>query len=225
MPPQRWRWLLALALPILLWVGDVRLTRISSQGDAPTIALAELPLRFGRWRGTDQAVVSKAVAPLARDAVVQRLYVRDDGAKITLALIYSNKWEGLHPPEQCMVANGWKVVRETTVDLTYGTNRTTATGNIVTAAKEPDGRMVELYLFADASKTTSTWVRQYMELLTRHGRSGGQASCLVLVANERRGREDDGDSVAIVRQFAQDFLPYVHASLAQHDTLATSAGD
>lgn len=214
MPPQHWRWLVALVLPILLKVGDVYLIRASAGGDAPTIRLAALPLAFGSWSGAEEAVASKAVAPLARDAVVQRTYRRGDGKAVSVALIYSNKWEGLHPPEQCLVAGGWKVVRQTTIDLVYGSDRRAAMGNILTAARPPRGWLVELYLFADARKTTSTWIQQYTELLTRHGRSGGQASCLLLVSSEsHEGEAEGGRAVALVQQFAQDFLPYVHASL------------
>lgn len=198
---------------MLLKVGDVGLIRVSSGGDTPTIKVAALPLRFGTWEGSELAVTPQAVAPLARDAVVQRTYRRADHEGVMVSLIYSNKWEGLHPPEHCLVAGGWKIGRETTVDLTYGADRRSARGNIVTAFKPPKGSLVELYIFADASKTTSTWIQQYTDLLTRHGRSGGQASCLLLVAYESHGETDPARPIAVVQQFAQDFLPYVHQSL------------
>lgn len=213
MSAQHWRWLIALALPIALKVGDTYLIRVSSGGDVAEIHMSALPLSFGAWQGMELEVVSKAVAPLARDAVVQREYKRADGAAVTAALVYSNKWEGLHPPEHCLVAGGWKIVRQTTLDLVYGADRRSARANIVTAAKPPGGYIVELYIFADAKKTTSTWIQQYTELLTRHGRSGGQASCLLLVTYEGHQGESPDEPLSTVKQFSQDFLPYVHKSL------------
>jgi len=213
MPTQPWRWLIALALPIALKAGDVHLIQVSSAGGAAEINVSALPLRVGDWVGVEQHVVSQAVAPLARDAVVQREYERADGTAVTVALIYSNKWEGLHPPEHCLVAGGWKVVRETTVDLTYGADHRRARANIVTAQKPPGGELVELYLFADAKKTTATWIQQYAELMTRHGRSGGQASCLLLVSHQGEKLVNPQDSMAIVKDFTEVFLPHVHRSL------------
>lgn len=213
MSRQHWHWLIAILFPVFLKLGDVYLIRVSSAGDIAEIHVSRLPLQFGEWRGVELAVTSKAIAPLARDAVLQRTYINAEGASVTAALVYSNKWEGLHPPEQCLVAGGWTVVRQTTVDLTYGEDHRQARGNVVTASKPPHGWIVQMYLFADAHKTTSSWIQQYAELLTRHGRAGGQASCLLLVAHEGPRGDSSSPSIEIVKDFTQSFLPYVHKSL------------
>lgn len=213
MSRQYSRWLIAALFLVLLKLGDIYIIRISSAGDTAEVQVPRLPYDFGEWRGAALAVTPKAVAPLARDAVVERTYVNAAGANVTAALIYSNKWEGLHPPEQCLVAGGWTVVRQTTVDLTYGEDRKHARGNVVTASKPPSGWLVQLYLFADAHTTTSSWIQQYAELLTRQGRAGGQASCLLLVAHQDPAGQASSQSMEIVKSFTEAFLPYVHKSL------------
>ena len=213
MSRQYSRWLIAILFPVFLKLGDVYVIRISSAGDTAEIRVSQLPYEFGEWRGARVAVTPEAVAPLARDAVLQRTYVNAAGTSVTAWLVYSNKWEGLHPPEQCLAAGGWTVVRQTTVDLTYGEDHKQARGNVVTASKRPGGSIVQLYLFADAHTTTSSWIQQYAELLTRHGRAGGQASCLLLVAHQDPGGQASSQSIEIVKSFTQAFLPYVHKSL------------
>ncbi len=207
------RWLVALALPLLLKLGDHYVVAASSSGDVAEIRADRLPLQVGQWRGVEQAVTPKAVAPLARDAVVQRTYRSAAGETVSVALIYSNKWEGLHPPQHCLVAGGWKIVRETTTAIRYPGGPRQTQANVVTAESDEGGRLVELYLFADARGTSASWIEQYLALLSRNGRAGGKSSCLILVAHETPTPSDEAQAIDLTARFVERFVPYVQDSL------------
>jgi EpsI family protein len=207
------KWLVALCVPLLLKLGDVGLIRLSSQSEKQRIDLSQLPQELGEWSGRDQSVPPEQVRSLGREAVVQREYTDGSGCSVQAAFIYSNRREGLHLPENCLVSQGWTLLRQTTVGLKYGPQqRQTASANLVVAMNTRQQATVELYLFVDAHKTATGWGSQYLDML-RHGRAGGKMVCLLLLTGTTTKDQTYEAVQASLTALMAQVLPHVHRSL------------
>lgn len=214
MPAANWKWLVALSVPLALKAGDMGLIRLSSEGEATHLDLTQLPLRLGEWTGREHEVPPREVRGLGRIAVVNRTYTDKSGRSISAAFIYSNRREGLHLPQNCLVSQGWTLIRETTTALRYDLDdRRSATANLVVAMDPEQHTIVQLYLFVDAAKTATGWGRQYMDMI-KHGRAGGKVVCLLLLTCDAGKREGYQTVQSMMEQFLCEALPHVHRSMA-----------
>jgi EpsI family protein len=213
MPFAQWKWLIALSFALALKLGDVGLVRFASRGDEGSTDLAAIPLSLPDWQGRELPVPQEQIAGLGREAVLQRDYVNSAGQTVSAAFIYSRKREGLHLPENCLVSQGWTLLRGTTVDLKYGTGQSRlATSNLVVGANPRGGKVVELYLFADADKTATDWGRQYLDMV-KYGRAGGKTTCLLLLTATVPEAEEYQTRQHTMQDLMSALLPYVHRSL------------
>lgn len=207
------RWLIALCLPLALKVGDSWVIARSQCDEAPTLNPSMLPLTVGRWRGVDQPVPANQIRPLGREAVVQRDFTDQAGHALSAYFIYADQREGLHLPQNCLVSQGWVVVRETTVPFAYGVKPSRpANANLVVAATDSQPALVELYLFADAQNTATGWGSKYLEMI-RYGRAGGQMTCLVLLTAKVPRKEPYHETQRLLTDFLAQILPSVQRSL------------
>lgn len=213
MPVQRWKWLIALCFPLMLKVGDVCVINLSAQDESTPVNITLLPMQVGDWRGQQVEVPKSEVSGLGREAVIQRNYTDSNGRLITASYIYSSRREGLHLPENCLVSQGWTIIRQTTADLKYGrTDERSATANMVVGATPKKHSVVELYLFVNADKTATGWGKQYLNMI-KYGRAGGKMTCLLLLTSPVRKTEQYDTTQRMMEDFMGDVLPAVHESL------------
>jgi EpsI family protein len=213
MPVKRWKWLIALCFPLALKVGDVCVINLSAQNETTPVNLVRLPMQVGDWQGRQVEVPKSEVSGLGREAVVQRNYTNSQGRLITVNYIYSNRREGLHLPENCLVSQGWTIVRQATTDVKYGrAQERTATANFVVGATPKKHALVELYLFVNADKTATDWGKQYLNMI-KYGRAGGKMTCLLLLTSPVRKSEQYDTTQRMMEQFMAQVLPAVHESL------------
>lgn len=213
MPLKRWKWLIALCFPLMLKVGDVCIIDLSAQDESTPVNLARLPMQVGDWRGRQVEVPENEVKALGREAVVQRNYTNSAGRMITACYIYSNRREGLHLPEDCLVSQGWTLIRQATADLKYGrAKERAATANLVVGATPKKHAVVELYLFVVSDKTATGWGKQYLNMI-KYGRAGGKMTCLLLLTSPVRKSEQYEATQRMMEGFMADVLPAVHESL------------
>jgi len=213
MPLKRWKWLIALCFPLVLKVGDVCVISLSAQNETTPVNLTLLPMQVGEWRGRQVVVSKEEVSGLGREAVVKRNYTNAAGNLLTVNYIYSNRREGLHLPENCLVSQGWTIVRQASTKVQYGlAKERTATANFVVGATPKKHAVVELYLFVDAEKTATDWGKQYLNMI-KYGRAGGRMTCLLLLTSPVRKSERYASTQRMMEEFMAEVLPAVHESL------------
>jgi hypothetical protein len=207
----KWQWLLALIFPITLKVGDFYIIKASQSGTRSQVNIDRLPLQLGDWKGTALSSSETLEKLLPEDTVVQRTYTNSKQEQLAVSLVYSNQWESLHPPQNCLTAAGYEIVRETTAELHTAGGPVRA--SVITALKKPADAVTELYLFTDANATSSTWLERYAQIMLQHGRAGAQSSCLLLVTRQHKDASFSAVAAAPTIDFAERFLPYVQYSL------------
>ena len=208
MPLQYWRWAVAVGFVVLLAALDFSLVHESAAGEKGTVQTTALPLAFGEWKGEELKVDPRNFDP-TRIAVIQRKYTGAKGETTDATMVYANQYQGLHKRERCMTGAGWSIVRHTTVDMTYGPQKTPVQVNYMIYYHAPIWR-AELYIFADADTISTTWLKQFQERGLR--RSGGKATCMLIVGSEIEKEELD-KPLEVCKRFLGEFLPYVQRSL------------
>lgn len=87
-----------------------------------TAPLADIPLRLGRWTGTELPVPDDVATMLTFDTAVQRIY-RDLGYEVTVWAVFwssRNMVKGYHHPDVCWPNRGFRLVSREVVPLPAG---------------------------------------------------------------------------------------------------------
>lgn len=212
MSPGTRRWLIAFCLPLALKAADYCIVRAAGAPPDASIAVDAIPLRIGKWSGQARPVAPEEVQGLGRDALLDRVYAADDGRRLTAHFIYSARREGLHLPENCLVSQGFKLVRQSQVDFSYGQPARPGRANLVVAATADRRALVELYVFADQHHARTGWGGTYLDML-RRGRAGGEMTCLLLLTSPLRRQDDYPAIQTMLTEFMAAMLPHVQRSL------------
>src|SRR5262249_27236035 len=86
------------------------------------VPLDQIPLRIGRWQGTDEPVPGEITEMLTQDAVVRRVY-HDLGYEVHVWVIYwssRNMVKGYHHPDVCWPTRGFRLSRRDVVPIAAG---------------------------------------------------------------------------------------------------------
>ncbi len=205
---QNWRWLVAFCLPLAMATSGQYLFAVgaTSGGQVDT---AVVPLRLGDWQGTEIPVSAEELARLDRDAELRRLYTNSAGETLSIAVVYSSKWKGLHSAESCLTGGGWDIVKQ--YKLALGADDQESPGTVLLARDKRGQQMVEYYMFVNRQGVTADWIEQFLMLIKNRGR-GDMACHFILTQRVREGSTPEASAEAL-RSFAREMLPYVQRSL------------
>ncbi|NPV45568.1 MAG: EpsI family protein [Armatimonadetes bacterium] len=208
-----YRWLIALGFPVLLVIGDRLVARQSVAGSARTVKAITIPMKIGDWTGQDLETDPKVVKVLSQSTLVQRSYTNSRGEKLGFSVVFSDGWDQLHPPQNCLKGLGYEITRETTLEFPYGTRGQTAHATILHGLRHDNERIVELYIFTDARQTSPTWMDRHLQMMLQQGRKGGNTTALILVNQKLLGEADVGKATGLVTEFMALVLPHVQQCL------------
>ena len=209
MRTANWRWFVALCLPLAMAAGGRQLSQLGTAPSASNLNTALVPLQLGDWRGDDTPVSAEELARLDRTAELRRGYGKPSGEKLSIAVVYSGNWKGLHSAESCLTGAGWAIVRQEQVSvLTAGG---AAPGTALVTRDKQGRQMVEVYMFVNRRGVTANWIDQFWMLIKNRGR--GEIACHFIL-NQRVPAGDTAEkSISTLVAFAQDMLPFVRQSL------------
>ncbi len=166
---------------------------------------AAVPLTIGEWRGRECPVNQRLLDQ--REAVVERVYEGPQGLTAHVVIVYSRNWRGIHPPEMCLTAIGWRMRREFTVDLRVPGGPAGRARALV--MDRQGGKLGGVYLYADQGTISDSWA----SLVGRMLDSSREVRCLlgVYIEDTRKGQPDEALTEA-ARAFCLAVLPYVQLS-------------
>ncbi len=211
MRTQNWRWLAALCLLLIMLAGGRQLTALDAAGPRGQADPSVVPLRLGDWQGTEIPVSAAELARLERIDEIRRVYVNSAGERVSVAVVYSSKWQGLHAAENCLTGAGWDIVRQ--YKLAVSADQPDALGTVL-ETRDKDGRgMVEYYMFVNRQGVTANWFEQFQMLLRSRGR--GEVACHFILNQRLAPTQTPAASAETLRSVAQQLLPYVERSLGE----------
>jgi len=172
---------------------------------APAVDLdvSAIPVSFDGWQGTDVPQSEAVKQALAGDALLRRMYKRDDVA-IDFWAVFGRDWRDLHSPEGCYLAGGWTIIGGRDVDIpASGAPDGELHGRLFEARKNGE-KLVALYLFATKQDTMPNRARLGWSLLKPGDDSYGLLIHAATIA-------DDGEirAAAEVTEFTQAIYPIV----------------
>lgn len=208
---RNWRWLVAFAVPLTLLVGGPRLYQLGLAASEEPINLEAVPRELDGWRGTDRPVSAAQLAQLEREATLLRTYKNEAGKELSIAVVYSSRWKGLHSAESCLTGAGWAIVRQYPVTLHPPGEASPAAATVVETKGKGGLEMIELYLFVNKRGTTANWSDQLWMLIKSRGK--GEMACHFILNQYVRPEDTKEAVVENLRQFAERLLPFVRRSL------------
>lgn len=77
---------------------------------AQRIRIDGMPRQIGAWtvEGKDRPIPKEVYTELPRSEMVDRSYRRDDGSRVDLLLLTSDREHSYHDPKACFPGHGWK---------------------------------------------------------------------------------------------------------------------
>lgn len=183
------------------WVAAT--TKIPIEGDVNT---SSIPMKIGKWTG--RTCVENQKLSDQREGVVERIYQGPDELQAHIVVIYSRNWRGIHPPEMCLTAAGWRMEREYTsnVDVPNGPE-----GRARALIMGRQGRTLGgVYLYVGRNHVSDSW----SGLFSRMVDSPQEVRSLVAVyAQDGAGRLTGEQLSNTACKFATTLLPYVQRSI------------
>ena len=209
MRTHNWRWIVAFCLPLAMAAGGQRLAAVGSGVPGGQVDTAAVPLRLGDWQGTEIPVTAEELARLDRTAELRRNYTNSSGEALSIAVVYSSKWKGLHSAESCLTGAGWDIVKQ--YKLAVSPEQTESPGTVLLTRDNQGRQMVEYYMFVNRQGVTANWIDQFLMLVKSQGR--GEIACHFILNQRVTGDQTPEGSAEALRAFAREMLPYVQRSL------------
>jgi EpsI family protein len=173
----QWR-VLAAPLVMMALTGALAWGLQRSASAAPSIRpdFSRVPMRVAAWQGRDMGPLDRTSQEMLHpDAYMGRVYVREDGYPVDLAVVFGHEKETFHSPGFCLLGGGWNIIQKSRRSVNAGTRGRLLANEF--RLQRRDERRVVLYWYASYRETTPSWVALQYRLLRNRvlGRPTGGA--------------------------------------------------
>jgi EpsI family protein len=137
-------------LAILLAVANAAAWAISlgRSREAPLrVDFSPIPRDIEGWHGTDVPQSEAVLRQLAADALLQRVYTRQD-TRIDFWLVLGRDWRDLHSPEACYLSGQWRITGQRSLEIPVPNAGTEPLKVRLFLARKGEETILAVYFFA-----------------------------------------------------------------------------
>lgn len=206
--------LITIALLSLTLLGLIYLWQPRSIPPAE-IKLENIPLRLGKWEGSEIPVSERVYQTLETEDMLMREYTNGGGEKVVLAIVYSGVNRGtFHPPEICYLGGGRELLNKGLERLEIakpgGISYVMQVNKLL--MEDGAGKEIAWYWFTGGNRVTSNYYRQQYYFIWDEIRRNGSGGALIristrVIGNDLKGA--DGRGKDFIRQIAPILLSYL----------------
>lgn len=199
---------LAIATTLLACTGV--LTHAANRGTAGRwLGPSRLPALVNGWQGVDGPPLDgDTLRQLHADGIVNRVYVRADGAPVELYVAYYERQRpgvSIHSPLHCLPGTGWDVQSAGTVEIMSPDGVAGQARRLV--AQKNRNRALVLYWYAVHGRMVGGELASRLYLLKDRLRLSRNDAALVRIVVASNGNEDMAERRGVM--FIRDILPHL----------------